>query len=373
MTDAHKYEKTLHPAELERRILLGLGCEWERALWVLDASARKRMRQPLFSLRSMTRKWGFWSGKKREMAISRELAFNHSWDSVREVLLHEMAHQLAEEVLGQRHGPPHGPLFRQACHLLRANPRASGNYRPLDERVRDEPLTAADRIALRVRKLLALAASCNSHEADAAMLKAHELIAKYHIDHLQRNEQRHYASIFAGKPALRHPREAYGLAHLLQDFYFVKGIWVPCFVLEKGKTGSVLEISGTLDHLRIAAYTHDFVERFIHVQWTEYSREKRLNRHRKTDFATGIIQGFREKLDSSPVFRDPDTRALVKHGDPLLKNYLAYRYPRTVMVRRNVSNQDEGVLRDGKEIGRNLIISRGITRENGPAGLLLDH
>ena len=29
MTDAHKYEKTLHPAELERRILVGLGCEWE--------------------------------------------------------------------------------------------------------------------------------------------------------------------------------------------------------------------------------------------------------------------------------------------------------------------------------------------------------
>ncbi len=58
--------------------------------------------------------------------LSRNVVLNHSWDAVREILLHEMAHQFAEQVLGASNEPPHGPKFKRACYLLRANPSASG-------------------------------------------------------------------------------------------------------------------------------------------------------------------------------------------------------------------------------------------------------
>ncbi|MBN2318808.1 MAG: DUF2786 domain-containing protein, partial [Acidobacteria bacterium] len=212
--------------QLEHRILHGLGCEWETVLWVLEPHERGMLRKPLISIRDLNSQWGYWSGSKNELCLSRELVLNHGWDSVREVLLHEIAHQYAEQVLGARRERPHGPSFQQACRRLRANPTASGNSRPLRERIAGETEDHHDKIFRRIIKLLSLAQSCNPHEAESAMLKAHELIAKYNIDLSNGSAQRSYTSIFAGKPALRHPREEYHLAHLLQDYYFVHGLWV---------------------------------------------------------------------------------------------------------------------------------------------------
>jgi hypothetical protein len=225
---------------------------------------------------------------------------------------------------------------------------------------------------LRVEKLMALAESCHRHEAEAAMAKAHELITKYNIDLLsEQSGQRDFASVFAGKPALRHSREDYRLAHLLQDFYFVRGIWVSACVLEKGKMGRVLEISGTLQNLKIASYVHDFVRGFIRNQWVEYNKDKRLNSHRKSDFAVGVIQGFRSKLEQSQKqIENRDEFALIKLEDPLLASYLAYRYPRIVTFRRGVSSQDQKVLKDGERVGRKLVISKGITEKRKSDRLL---
>jgi hypothetical protein len=349
--------------ELERRILHGLAWEWKTALWVLPPSLRRRMRMPLFSLRDMTSRLGVWSSQNREISLSRDLVLNHPWDAVCEVLLHEMAHQFAEEVLGVQGEPPHGLGFLRACRLLRANPKASGTYRPLDERIIRERVGTKDRIMLRVKKLMALAESKNRYEAELAMAKAHELMEKHNLDLIYRNETRDFVSCFVGKPALRRFREDYMLANLLQDFYFVHGLWVPAYVLEKGKMGRVLEISGIPHNLRIACYVHDFVDRFIGSQWREYNQEKGLNRYRKTDFAAGIIEGFRSKLKRNKQAKESlvHERGLIALTDPLLAEYVSYRYPHTTSFRRGACRQDEKVLGDGMRIGKKLVISQGIT------------
>ncbi|MDM8550130.1 DUF2786 domain-containing protein [Desulfobacterales bacterium HSG2] len=367
--------KKLVQEKLELRILHGLVCEWEAAIWVLVPAHRNLMRKPLFCLRDMKSRLGYWSRKKREICLSRDLVVNHPWDSVCDVLGHEMAHQLAEEVLGVCDEPPHGPTFQKACALLRANPKASGTYRTLHERIFGESQDARDKIMLRIKKLMALAESCNPHEAEAAMLKARELIAKYNIDLLERNEHRDFVSIFVGKPALRHRREEYHLAHLIQDFYFVEGIWASAYVVEKGKMGRVLEISGTVQNIKIAAYIYDFVTRFIDSRWAEYNRKKRLNHHRKTDFAAGIIEGFQSKLESQASEKENkegnDASELVRIEDPLLRKYIKYKYPRTTRFSRRISSQDANVLNDGIEAGKKLVISQGIT-EKKKSGKLLE-
>jgi len=349
--------------ELERRILHGLAWEWKTAHWVLSPSHKKPMRIPLFSLRDMTGRLGYWSCERREISLSRDLVLNHSWDAVCEVLLHEMAHQFAEEVLGAHGEPPHGPTFLKACDLLRANPRASGKYRPLHERIAHELPSQEDKIMLRVKKLMALAESKNQHEAELAMAKAHELIGKHNLDLMARKEKRDFVSFFVGKPALRRFREDYHLAGLLQDFYFIYGLWVPAYVLDKGKMGRVLEISGTLHNTRIACYVHDFVQHFISSQWREYNQDKGLNRYRKTDFAVGIIEGFRSKLEGKDdgENRAVHERGLIKLQDPLLLEYAAHRYPHTASFRRGVSSQDDNILGDGMMVGKKMVISQGIT------------
>ncbi len=359
--------------ELERRILHGIACEWEETLWILDSPYKDLIRKPLFSLRDMQRKWGYWSRERREISLARNLVLNHPWDAVREVLLHEMAHQFAEEVLGADNESPHGPNFHRACYLLRANPEASGNHRPLYERISHKLLGSEDKIMLRVKKLMALAESQNKHEADAAMAKAHELIAKYHLDLMVRDENRDFVSVFLGKPALRHFREEYALAALLTDFYFVYGIWLSAYVVDKGKMGTVLEISGTTRNIKLAYYVYDFVQQSIDSQWDEYNKDKGLNRYRKTDFAMGIIGGFRSKLKSQTERKRKvrNKRALIKVEDPLLQQYVEYRYPYTRSFQRGISNQDDTVLRDGTELGKKLVLSKGITeRARGRVFLL---
>jgi len=371
--------------ELERCILHGLACEWEDALWVLDSSHEELMRKPLFSLGDMKNRLGHWSREKREICLGRNLVVNHPWDAVCEVLLHEMAHQFADEVLGANNEPPHGPKFQRACHLLRANPNASEKYEPLHDRIFRESSGSEDRIMLRIKKLMALAQSKNQHEAEAAMAKAHELIAKYNVDLLAHEEDRYFVSVFVGKPALRHFREEYALACLLTDFYFVFGIWMPAYVVDKGKMGSVLEISGTIQNIKIAHYVYDFVRQSINSQWDEYNKDNGLNRYRKTDFAMGIIQGFGSKLksqsekkrkvkDTCPLMPRSGRRehALIKIEDPLLKKYVGYKYPRTLNVSGKALSHDHNVVKDGVSVGKKLVISKGITERGKSRRLLIE-
>jgi hypothetical protein len=359
--------------ELERRILHGLACEWEAALWVLEEKLRHQMKRPLFSIRDMTHAWGLWSGRNREVRISRSLVLNHPWDAVREVLLHEMAHQLAEQVLGADGEPPHGPVFRKACHLLRADPKASGMYPLLQERIHSGAEDGNDRIRIRIKKLLALAQSQYRHEAEAAMVKAHELMIRHNID---RNppERNLYVSLFLSQPALRHPREAYHLAGLLHDFYFVQGIWVPAYVISRAKMGRVLEVSGTPQNVVTAEYVYHFVSRYIDREWSVYNPHRRLHRNRKTDFAVGIIEGFRKKLAASrpEILEKVKGRQLIPIEDRQLKAYMRYKYPRTRSFRQTGGKQDGKVLEDGFRIGEKLILSKGVTeRKEGPT-LILD-
>ncbi len=371
-----KPEKIIIQEELERRILHGLACEWENILWNLSSFDRKKLRKPLFSIRDMNSRWGYWSEEKNEIGLSRDLVLNHSWDAVREILLHEMAHQFASQVLNVYNEPPHGPKFKRACYLLMADPKASGNCKPLDELISQGSSGTEDKLLLKVKKLMALAQSRNQHEAEAAMAKAHEFIAKYNLDLLASHEHRDFVSIFVGNPALRHFREDYQLSILMQDFYFVYGIWIPAYVMGKGKMGRVLEISGTLQNIRIASYVHDFIKHFIDSQWHTYNQEKGLNRYRKTDFALGIIRGFRVKLQLQNKNQNKKQNkiksklALVKIKDPLLQEYIDYKYPHTSKIRNKVLRADKHVLQDGICVGKKLIIHKGIAEKGTDLRLL---
>ncbi len=360
--DSGKSEKNQARHALERRILQGMACEWETALFDLEPTQRQFIRRPLFVIKEMQTQWGNWSREKREISLSRQLVMNYSWDSIRDVLRHETAHQIAQQLFGAFTQTPHGPAFKQACELLRIDPAASSNYQPLQDRFSQDHSGQYDKHMLRIKKLLALAESQNRFEADAAMTKAHELIGRHNIELNRHKDKRDFLSIFTGLPALRHPREDYHLANLLQDFYFISGIWVSAYVIGKGKMGRVLEISGTVQNLKIAEYVHDFIVQFIDAQWHQYNRQKGLNRYRKTDFAVGIIEGFRGKLESSVVKMKTkkDIFALIKKGDPQLEKYFKFKYPHTASVKKAAQHQDARVIRDGKKVGKKLVIAKGI-------------
>ena len=348
--------------DLERKILQGLSFEWEAALYILSSEQKKNFKKPLFTLKPMKSRLGYWSFEKKEICLSQYFVLNHPWDAIREILLHEMAHQFTDQVFRAHNEPPHGLMFQKACHLLRANPKASGHYKSLYERLLSESLETDDKIMLRIKKLMALSESSNQHEAEAAMSKAHELISKYNIRLLEQNINRNFESVFIGSPLLRHPREEYFIANLLQDFYFVQGIWVSAYVVQKNKMGRVLEISGTVHNIKIASYVYDFIKQYIHSKWNDYNKDSSLNRYRKSDFSVGIIEGFRLKLESQQKKNKNhvDDTYPVKVEDPLLAKYFSHRYPYVHRFKKNTSGHHANIFNDGKKVGKKMVIYKGI-------------
>ncbi len=362
--------------QLERSILHGLALEWDEAVGYADRYQQALLEKPMFGLRDMKSRLGYWSPRRKEICLSRKLVMNHPWYAVLDVFHHEIAHQFAHQVFGAYEETAHGPSFQKACRILRANPEASGTYPPLDEKLRNHKESSQDRMLVKVKKLMALAQSKNTHEAEAAMAKAHELIAKYNVDVIEKNEQRDFVSVFVGKPALRHTRDVAYLGGLLASFYFVKSIWIPSYVVEKAKMGRVLEITGSAQNVKIAAYVFDVAQNYIDSQWEKYNQDKKLTLHRKTDYAVGIIRGFREKLESQRTGKDrfsasgEKVRALAKYEDPQLEAYFSHRYPRVTSSSRRRVNQDFGIFNDGRASGKKLVISQGI-EEKGESGKFL--
>jgi hypothetical protein len=358
---------------LERRILHGIACEWETARAYLSPAQHEFMRRPLFAIKDLKDQWGHWSSTKREITLSCKLVFNYPWDSIRDVLLHETAHQIAHQVLRATSETAHGPAFKRACAILGIEPVASSSYVPLQDRLLCHSAGEHDRRKIRIKKLLALAESHNRYEAEAAMLKAHELIAKYNITNLGQDSHDDLISVFIGKPALRHPKETYFLSNLIQDFYFVRGLWISAYVMQKAKMGRVLEISGRIENIKLASYVYDFIRHTIDAHWSDYNQSKKFNRYRKSDFAVGVIEGFRNKL--TDYARQQSTRkiyrAVIRKTDSSLAQYFDYRYPHTVNIRKKVSHQNETILADGKKIGRKLVITKAVSsRHRGRVRLL---
>jgi hypothetical protein len=142
----------------------------------------------------------------------------------------------------------------------------------------------------------------------------------------------------------------------------------------KRKMGRVLEISGTVLSVRIAHYVYDFVKQFINSKWEEYNKNKGLNRHRKTDFAVGVIDGFRHKVESrKEKKRGGDKHALVKIDDAMLKEYIGYKYPRLTSTGMRALRRDRKVLNDGISAGKRLMIPEGITEKRKGKTLLIEN
>ena len=260
--------------DLERSLLLGLAAEWREALAILPRRLRDRLRRPQFSLSDAERRLGVWDPAREEIRVSRRFALERGWDEVRELLRHEMAHQLADQALDGGAETSHGPAFREACRMLGAHPGASGEFVPLGTRLEGDADPGRTRVLARVHKLLALASSRNRHEAELALLRAREFARRHRVDEQQGSEE--FLSAFAGRPALRHAREEYLLAALVTRTWEAYGIWVPAWVVERGRMGTVLELSGTPSQVKLSGYVHEFVRRHIAAEWERYDHGRRL-------------------------------------------------------------------------------------------------
>jgi predicted SprT family Zn-dependent metalloprotease len=343
--------------EFEKFILQGLKQEWIMTAGLYCADQNKNFKCPVFSLNDSKSFFGLWNLARYEISIQRNFALKESWEKIRHVLRHEMAHQYADVVLKQKNEPSHGKSFQKACKILRVSSKASFDL------INDKTcFLNSNSCVSKIKKLFSLSTSSNANEAELAMKKAHELMEKYNFDKIDISKE-DYFSVFLGKPGLRHFKEAYYLAGLLSRFYFVYPVWVPCFVKEKGKTGKILEISGRFSNVQIASYVYDYVNSYIDKVWVEFNSNNLHGRYNKSDFAAGIIHGFSSKLEEKNNYSNYHSQSNLPaaiDSDPDLKPYLDWYYPK-LSSKTKKSTVSKDIYEKGIKKGKELTISKGIS------------
>jgi len=326
-----------------------------------------RLRRPLFLIGSSRSRLGEWNGLTRAITISEDHVLEHSWESVLGTLRHEMAHQYAEDLLGHAGSAPHDQVFQKACHILRADPAGSAS------RAKLSPLDGSpderDRMLTRVKELLAMAGSPNEHEAATAMRLANKYLLKYNLDLAELDSPRNFTTDHLGKCSGRIQEYEYTLAHILEEHFFVRVIWVFSYDPLLDRPGRVLQVTGTPENLEIARYVHGYVMNLTDSLWHAHCLSGERRGGTRLQYLAGVLHGLSDKLDSHRV-KLKQEHGLVWLGDPLLKDFFRYLNPRMRRLGgRGVLRGDdyEAGVQDGKEI----TIRRGVAGESRNRGRLL--
>lgn len=342
--------------ELSTLLASALLRELRRTHEELNATFFKRaLAAPVFELSDATTRLGRWVHDLRTIEISRTLVLERSWGVVVEVLKHEMAHQYVYEVLGVTDERAHGPAFRDICRRFGIDAAATGMP---DEG--GEASAESSRVLERIRRLLALAGSPNSNEAEAAMSAAQRLMLKYNLDASTAlgHGKAEYGFCHLGTPTGRTGEHERLVAAILAEHFFVEVIWVPVYRPLEGCDGSVLEICGTKANLEMASYVYAYLLHAAEQLWREHKRAHsvRGDRDRRT-FLAGVMSGFLEKLRTQrKASRD---EGLVWVSDADLTSFYRRRHPRISHVRTRGPRRTEAHAH-GRVAGRSLVIHKPV-------------
>lgn len=354
----------------QRRVLWALAWEWKSCCgYYLSPAEHARLKLPVFTISTSLATWGRWTGAPvGEIALSERLFTEHTWDDVTHVLRHEMAHQLVEQIHSAPEEPPHGPTFRAACARLGISARASSEAGPITASLAARSDRKRTPIERKIRKLLALADSPNRHEAEAAAVKAYSLAVKHNLALKSGEAETEYISLSLGETVTKRPLYLKRVANVLQEYYFVRAIWIRRPTLLGHQVGFALEVSGAIENVLTTEYVYALVIRTIYSQWRAYRKtcgsRTRHGCQGMSSFALGVIEGFEVRLErqtSVVAAEQGSTFALVKTEEPALCAYLKQRYPRiSTRTHKHASTGNPHAYKAGQEVGQELIVRRPI-------------
>ena len=307
------------------------------------------------------------------IAISYALVMEHPWYAVLDVFYHEVAHQLVHYLYPEAAGESsHGKTFRMVCKRIGADPSARASNQTLDSWLFTEEADKADPLIERVRKLLVLAEKGDEHEAEVALSKAVEMMAKYGISEENLHHEEQYVTVALGEPKHCLQIDERMLAFLLREMFSVSTIMVhvPAIVDYKGiKTVTTQRqylMCGTVRNVKIAHYVYYSLLSHIDLAWAEFCKQNGISPklvRRKRDFAYGVITELHKKMKGS---LEEQTKAIILAENAELSNYYHARFPRIRNVSYGGVSLDPDAYKAGKEIGSDLTIKPGIEKPEGP-------
>ena len=367
-----------HPHSIQRIWCRQLVHEFEDICWQYGL----KLTTPLFEISSSRSQYGSWNSASGTISISSLLIENFSWDITLQILKHEMAHQVCSGLYSDYRGG-HGARFQQACGLLGLGPefrRAGGDLPAFfkSSGTASEQTVAGRRFIKKVSKLLALAGSANEHEANLAMAKAGQLMDKYNLRQIQKDEKAGCTYLIINRHKKRIEGYQRKICAILQNFFYVRVIFAGLYDPAVDSEHRVIELLGRQENVEVAEYVYHFLEKRIAALWRRNKRQYRGNAMRaRNSYYLGLLEGFYGKLEeqnghsrvSSSV--SATTSALVVAEDHQLNQFVANRYPRLSRRSHRGARIYRQTYNDGVATGRRIVLHQGLTQEDGNQGHLL--
>lgn len=349
-----------------RAWLAELTAEYRRICYFFDL----KLAAPIIRIAELRSAWGMWQSQPRMITIAHRLIMNYPWNTVIEVLKHEMAHQMVSEI-HQREDEHHGTLFKTCCQQLGMAAWSMRAEIELGAQVfasEGEAVSTQHNPVLRkVKKLLALSNSSERHEAELAMQRVRELCDRHNLKSLPEQDDTYIMQII-NQHKKRLSSEQLAICGLLTSNFAVNVICSSLYSAADNATHRTIELFGRVADVKIAEYVYCFLLNQINVLWekeriTLPPRERRGRR----SFSEGLLAGFAQTLarrQRGAAARE--ARALTVQLQTQAASFSKTRCPRV----RTVSVGGSRHLRDsyarGYAAGSKIKLHQGMDKRSTP-------
>lgn len=297
------------------------------------------------------KEWGHFNAPYFQIGLNRKLIYLAKDSVVRDIIKHELAHYFTS-IMYKGSLNPHGKEFRDVCERFGFPDDVARATMDLEEsNDNKEGDLQSERVIEKVKKLLKLAESSNTHEAELATLKANELLLRHNLDYLKDQE----GPIYLDRILVQSRKDT-----KLTVIYEILRHFIVKPVISMGKNSCCLEVSGSLTNVKLAGYVANFLNQELEHLWLEAKKEHNLSGLReKNSFFIGVAQGFDQKMKrSKEALRPEDKKALVLVEKKLtFDTQIIYK---RLSQSRSGNRLDERANSFGQEKGQNLTIRQGI-------------
>lgn len=270
------------------------------------------------------------------------------------IIRHELAHYITFINCG-RFIQPHGFEFKTFCERMNWGEEIHKASYCLEEEGNAYEI-AECAVLRKVKKLMALATSSNTHEAEQAMIKSQQFLLQHNIDEKyigsEENEQLLLKRILKNK---RQNSKMESIARILETF-FVNTVY------NRVKDYIYLEILGSSVNVEIAEYVASVLDNELDRLWKQAQLHTYLRGTvAKNSFFRGIAKGYCNKIEALKKDYDSDAKNSLMIIEKQLVDAKEMVYPRLTSSKSSARHCRESSAL-GEQMGRALNINPAINK-----------
>jgi len=223
-----------------------------------------------------------------------------------------------------------------------------------------------DKILEKIKKLLALAASSNEHEAKAAAEAANRLLVKHNLTMQQTKEKSEIKTHKTGHKTIYGTPHQRFISSLLINFFFVRVFRQPTVVGTTVDGRRKIEwetiIVGRNVNVQVAIYVQDFLAAQFPKLWLAFKHEHDASEKSRKSYYHGLYVGLCAQLETTKTDVEQQT-GLVIVPDADITNFMTQLQLKSAKAARE-THFDGSAFINGQEDGKNLRLNRAVNEQS---------